>query len=337
MDPDQGDGETSTKWNPSVANTYSPQGRLGHIDRLVMDSKSYFGESNRENLKSSGVTMNFHTSLITFDGTRHNWKDLVSPVETVLARKASPKVNVLSGDRHVLSEITALEVFLYQSYIGLLGVHWKRHITQFSKNNQAAAQRFLSFIAECISAVWTGAISAFRRPQTLRKRALRVLNISELHFQAVLNGLRSEAKWVMTLEDDGLLSARSPLSSALDFILESGPPEVSTFFDISDSFSFEQLGVEQIVATSDHVRLGSTGQNVVKARVPFTNTLCATVMSRAFALKWAAYLEKNLSSKVLRLIPIDWHLNRFILRASKGEPSAYFHFDPGIIRQGSIG
>ena len=77
-------------------------------------------------------------------------------------------------------------------------------------------------------------------------------------------------------------------------------------------------------------------QEVIMARVPFTNTVCATVMSRAFALKWGAYVEKSLSTKVIRLIPIDWLLNRFILKESKTQPSKYHHFDPGLIRQGSL-
>ena len=316
---------------------FTPKRGLSLVSDGVALASSLVEKMNRENPKGSGVTVNFHTSLITYEGTRHNWKNLVGPVERVLAKKGSPKVNVLSGDEHVLSEITSLEAFLYQSYIGLLTAHWKRHISRSSDTNQAASQEFFGFIADCLASVWSNVGLALRSPHKLRKRALRVINISELHFQAVLNGLNSDAKWVMTLEDDGVLPARASLGIALDFILETCSPEDSAFFDISDSFSFEQLGVEQIVAASDHLPLGATQQNVVKASVPFTNTVCATVISRAFALKWAAYLEKNLSLKVFRLIPIDWHLNRFILKASKGEPSAYFHFDPGIIRQGSIG
>jgi len=59
-------------------------------------------------------------------------------------------------------------------------------------------------------------------------------------------------------------------------------------------------------------------------------------MSRKLALKWLAYLEGSLSSPIVRLIPIDWHLNRFILRQTKLDDTAYFHFDPGLIKQGSL-
>ena len=282
------------------------------------------------------MTLNFYASLITFEGTHHNWKKLVLPVNRELKKKSSQKVEVVSGDRYALSEISSLEVFLCQCFVAVLTARWKRLITRSLEKNKSASRDYFDYLVEVLSGVQTNAFSALLRPQKLRKRALRVLNISELHRQAISSGLQSRANWLITLEDDGLLIPRAPLGAAFDFILQSVPSGDLAVFDISDSFSFEQLGVEHIVMASDRVPLGATGQEVVKARVPFTNTLCATVMSRAFALKWGAYVEQSLSKRVVRLIPIDWLLNQFILKEFRQKPLLYFHFDPGLIRQGSI-
>ena len=286
--------------------------------------------------KGVALTLNFYASLITFEGTRHNWKKLLLPVNRELKKKNSQMVNVVSGDRHALSEISSLEVFLYQCFVAVLTVRWKRLITRSLEKNKSARRDYFDCLVEVLSGIRSNAFSALRQPQKFRKRALRVLNISELHRQAISSGLESRANWLITLEDDGLLIAGAPLGAAFDFILQSVPSGDLAVFDISDSFTFEQLGVEHIVVASDRVPLGATGQEVVKARVPFTNTLCATVMSRAFAIKWGAYVEQSLSTKVIRLIPIDWLLNRFILKEFREKPLDYFHFDPGLIRQGSI-
>lgn len=280
--------------------------------------------------------LDFYTSLITFEGSRYDWRDLVATLDTTLEERTDFPVAVVSGDHHEISEIGPLEVLIYEAAIALLIVRWERHLRRGSTVRATPIRRACTVGRFSPAPLVRGLLRAWPERKTLRKRATRILNISELHRRAVAQGLASNARWVMTLEDDGYLSAKSPIKLALDLIAQSFPASGSTFIDISDSFSFSELGVENIVASSDRCRLGQTSQQVVRARVPFTNTMCATIMSRQLALKWLAYLEDTLASPVLRLIPIDWHLNRFILRQANPDDTSYFHFDPGLIRQRSI-
>ena len=286
------------------------------------------------NNEEADALHNFYTSLITFEGTRYDWQKLVLPVNAVLEKKQSPNALIVSGDQHSLSEISGLEVVAHQFYMPFLIAKWVRHMGGADKNKAVGLRGLKYWWKFCHRAA--RAVLGSRQQKMLKRQALRALNISASHLQGFSAGVQSNARFVVTLEDDGLLALETTLETALDFILESCSPGAEAFFDISESFSFEQLGADHIVAESERFRLGQTDQTVVKVRIPFPNTLCATVMSRELVKSWCAYLKKSLASKVVRLTPIDWLLNRFILSQDFPPQSAFFHFDPGVVRQLSL-
>jgi hypothetical protein len=280
--------------------------------------------------------MNFYTSLITFEGTRYDWKKLVGPVDLFLEKEGSPKVAVVSGDSYAQSELSALEVLAYQLYIPFLTASWNRHLRPEVVSKNRVPQDLLRDFVDYLSHLRARVMFSMRHQKKLRSQVLRYINISSSHLRASSSGLQSKAAWVITLEDDGHLTDEAALGSALASISASFSPEDVLFFDISDSFSFAQLGVEHIVAASDRRWLGLSGHEVVRASIPFTNTMCATVMSREFVVRWSSYLEECLSKKVIRLIPVDWLLNRFILKEKRLQQAAFYHFVPGVVKQLSM-
>jgi hypothetical protein len=171
-----------------------------------------------------------------------------------------------------------------------------------------------------------------------QKALIRLRNISLGHLQLWNQALDSNADWVLILEDDAtpldLGNLARDLVGVVDHLSEDGDLGRKVYCDISLSFSTAQLGINisstQSFATGD--------QLLFSAPSPFTNTLCAVLMSRAFTDDLAKAISQYMNSPQTGYLPIDWLVNRHFLRARKGKVSIgkFFKLQPGLYVQGSL-
>jgi hypothetical protein len=152
--------------------------------------------------------------------------------------------------------------------------------------------------------------------------------------RAVLNGqvlmlkefLGSQSETALLLEDD--FYSQSDLHEIVNHILEQIPDENSFGVEVSDSFSFQELGIEP-----DHlertVNIGLTSLFLVYPGS--SNTTCAAIYSRPGASLILHELERFRSRALFKSVPVDLLIS-FIYLRKKHELTSY-HLVPGPVKQ----
>jgi hypothetical protein len=160
---------------------------------------------------------------------------------------------------------------------------------------------------------------------------VRLLNIDLSHLRVYKEALDSGCESIVVIEDDArALDPETVSLTLLDLIRRNTCGEAS-FINLSESISKEALGVVGILGDSDPDQ-----PSVTTCSRPVTNTVCANLFNREFVLE----LFRDMMNRGLTpVIPIDWRVNRFIMRAWKmgflnGHTCTWV--EPGVFIQGSM-
>ena len=145
--------------------------------------------------------------------------------------------------------------------------------------------------------------------------------------------MASKADWILVVEDDGKAGRAQLVAEKISALIAAlDDKEVDIFVNLSESIDHSELGVQEILARAKESFILSDGAKVVQVTPPISNTVCANLYSRRFAIRFAEAIE---SQGILPSIPIDWRLNRVIME-SVGNDIKSFWVIPGIFIQGSM-
>ena len=162
----------------------------------------------------------------------------------------------------------------------------------------------------------------------------RLHNISESHYELMQRAFLSKCDLAIILEDDSIESPSFPISTLVETLTEIFSGDYPNILSISESFSFRQLGISNLITGS--VPINGSIRNIFYFRYPVTNTVCAMVYTKAslnILIQGLAVLRAH------PLIPIDHKLNFILSDNVKREvisKNFLAHLSPGVLVQGSI-
>lgn len=235
------------------------------------------------------------------------------------------------GDVHLIDLALAplYEQALHRSWQAYLNF---KTIPKLNKNN-------LRIVINCLNYYLKLRKKHFRFSE--KQKYARLLNINRGYLNLLEEFAQSDLKWGLIFEDDaGIKSSESlfcALTQVINFVEQSNHPKV--FVDVSESFSFEQLGVEHLVEQVDLELFPANilGNRLVATKRPFTNTTCAVLYSQEMASTVLKIVKRYSNSPGKRIIPIDWSFNMALLDLEyQGIEVKSFHLDPGIFSQQSL-
>ena len=245
--------------------------------------------------------------------------------------------SIIEENPYSAKDVALIDLILARLYEPLLHRNWSSYlanekIRRFNKNNLRIAFDSLHYYKMLFK-------SDFRTAERIRYS--RILNINSGYTNLLNDFLSSGKIFGLIFEDDAFFETSSELINEIFKLLKHAASlNIKSFFiDISDSFTFEELGVEHLVETNVHEEKFETffGSTIRKASVPFSNTTCAVIYNREMAL----HLHKgvrNLSTKRgKRITPMDWSFNLVLMDMAKANiPLQCFHLDPGMFTQSSL-
>ena len=175
--------------------------------------------------------------------------------------------------------------------------------------------------------------SSFTR-KAQERRLVRLANIELSHLALLREGLGAHSDWVLILEDDAVAHDPQEFARVLDAHLrvweDSPQPK---FVNLSESFTLEKLGVEELVSV---VSEWDSRSRILQSTRPFTNTVCAILYRRAFLEDFLVALD---SIPLKPIVPIDWKVNEAIMRLHherKLQAGDCYTVTPGVILQTSM-
>lgn len=274
------------------------------------------------------------TYLITHAGSKFDVEPLLQNFSKSQAFSKNDAVIRISEDKFALHQVNFLDIVCSEVMMPFVTLRW------FLRQNS----NFMYRLAHCrfaLKQVLRGALSVIQalvsknKCRRLKLKNLRLLNISTAHMRALTQGSTSDTDFLCILEDDGMLSDVAGLTKVINWIESCLDPSQPTLVDLSDSFTFSELGLEphdltEILDLPEHL------QKVFQTSRPTTNTCAAVVYSRAATSAFKEFLGHAMVNKLTRSVPIDWQLNRFIMAESRSYGLKTFHVTPGLIKQGSL-
>jgi hypothetical protein len=172
-----------------------------------------------------------------------------------------------------------------------------------------------------------------------RIRYSRILNINAGHKTLLQDFLKSTAQVGLIFEDDASFEVTTELIKVV-FDLGRFAQSIESeayYIDLSESFTFVELGVQDLVIRSKSPGRVFLGSQLVATTKPFTNCACAVLYSRPMAEALCAALERYSHIPGKRLIPVDWSFNLFLLESINSKLRIKcFHLDPGLFPQQSL-
>jgi hypothetical protein len=114
--------------------------------------------------------------------------------------------------------------------------------------------------------------------------------------------------------------------------MKSDLSDFDLFINLSDSLSYKQLGVSEIVIES---KLNSKSPDFWITTKTFHNTTAANLYNRRFISRFNSEFVEEINWCLKRAIPIDWILNHLVLQ-DVGSDIKSIHMTKPIFRQLSI-
>ena len=256
-----------------------------------------------------------------------------------IGKQLSFDVSSFISDENTYSveDVTLVDLLLAKVYEPLLRRSWLCYLTntkirRFNRNNLRIAIGCFRYYLHLFN-------SEFRNSERIRYS--RILNINAGYMCLLDNFLISDNEFGLIFEDDASFIPSSELVNEIfKLIAHADSLEYKTFFiDVSDSFSFKELGVEHLIENEigSEARQNFYGSTIRKTSKPFSNTTCAVVYNREMALYLLQGITKLSLSKGKRITPMDWSLNLLLLNVAEVKTSVQsFHLDPGIFPQSSL-
>jgi len=164
----------------------------------------------------------------------------------------------------------------------------------------------------------------------------RLLNIELAHLSLMQAALDGGTPWTLIIEDDAVCDEVDSLASNLDRIMALPASTRPWLINLSCSFTPSELGTEHLLQAAPFTWQGDTARNVLVARRPVTNTVCANLYSPDFL---PMLLDRWRALPLVPVIPIDWKLNRILMdmhRTGEFAAGRCWTVEPGPLVQGSL-
>ncbi len=162
----------------------------------------------------------------------------------------------------------------------------------------------------------------------------RLINIELSHLDLFDAGLASSAPWILILEDDAMSDNIADCVNGITGLMSARCD--AGFVNLSHSFSLQELGVGHLLEHSTIPWQGEVDRQVLVAKQPVTNTVCA-VMYRSDFLH--SLVETIRALPFYPVVPIDWRVNHALMvmvdKGIAGSGTAWF-IEPGPIDQMSM-
>lgn len=156
----------------------------------------------------------------------------------------------------------------------------------------------------------------------------RLINIDLSHQRVLTEGINSEARGLVVLEDDALMPDKEMAQEFARILIMSLDANVD-FINLSQSIPASELGIEAILARAKKIDSGQL-VSTIELDAPITNTVCANFYSNSFAKKFQQLISLP---NLVPVKPIDWRLNEVML--ANPETRTWW-VQPGIFVQGSM-
>ena len=291
--------------------------------------------SSRKEWMEALVRM-FSAHLITYPGTTYDWTDLKEKIDAQMQNRHCSTTVLHQENKYVIGDVGFLDVLAFHLYRPLIGFRWRRFLSNKSPiplNVMGFAKDSLGLIRAIVRLLRvispTGMMAS-------RMDYLRSINISASHLAAWREAIATDCEWALVFEDDGHLESAEDLEATFDLLERQDSRGCKVLVNLSVSFRFPTLGVEEIIRSSTVETYSGKSQEVIFTSTPFTNTLCAVALSRPLLEVLVPFAERAALSRRFRGIAIDFQLNRFLLERSEELDIRSIHLNPGIIQQGSI-
>jgi len=157
------------------------------------------------------------------------------------------------------------------------------------------------------------AVRSYRRRQDPQRAAAmlrRLVNIELAHLKVMEAAVASGCDWSLIVEDDAAAGDAFPgeLMRFVDAVSSEAQPQVVS---LSNSFAPRDLGIDHLLKRTTAV--AGLPWSLFQARLPVTNTVCATLYRTNFLRQ----LLRRLHAIDLRpVIPIDFKVNRALMAMS---------------------
>ena len=279
----------------------------------------------------------FSAHLITHPATTYDWNDLKEKVDVQMQNRHCTPIVLHQGNTHGIDDVGVLDVLAFHIYGPLIGFRWKRFLAKKTKRIPSTGVGFFEDFVELLSAFvrLTRVINPIEMMAS-RIACLRSINITASHIAAWREALEADCQWALVFEDDGHLDSVEDLSATLDLLERQEKTARRVLVNLSQSFRFSDLGVEEIIRSSTVETYSEKSLEVIFTNTPFTNTLCAVAFSRSLLEILVPFAESAALTRRFRCIAIDWQVNRLLLGRSAELDIRSVHLNPGIVRQGSI-
>jgi hypothetical protein len=238
---------------------------------------------------------------------------------------------------YAAKDVRIVDLLLVQVFQPLIARSWTAYLkgvrsSKIQRNNLRIALDSL---------IYSTKLCSFKFRAEQKKRYSRILNINNGHMQLLKGFIESSACVGVILEDDASFeTSKEFLSGLIDLVdFARAIPSSRYFLDLSESFTFTQLGADHLIekgadVSSTKLNLGST---ILRTTRAFTNTNCAVLYSREMAKILVRGIENYAAKSGKRVIPIDWIFNMVLLEVAGTEDAIEcFHLDPGLFNQQSL-
>jgi hypothetical protein len=166
-----------------------------------------------------------------------------------------------------------------------------------------------------------------------QRKLERLANIDLSHLRVLDQGIASGADWILVIEDDATYKDIQGVAEKIQTVISYlGDGERDLFVNFSKSIDTGELRVDRIIVNSQEALLLKDGTSLLNVSPPISNTVCANMYSRVFAIKFAEFIR---AEGTVPSIPIDWRLNKHILAAGQSSIECFWLL-PGPFVQGSM-
>ena len=166
-----------------------------------------------------------------------------------------------------------------------------------------------------------------------KKSFVRHQNISLSHLSVFSDSMQNNCDWALILEDDVCDETfDSQVLKVFEYIKENDFSQCDLFINLSESLTYKQLGVSEIVKES---KLNDTNPDFWMTTKTFHNTTAANLYNKRFIMRFNSDFQQEIHWCIRRAIPFDWILNYLVLQ-DVGKDIRSIHMTKPIFRQLSI-
>ena len=291
--------------------------------------------------QEQAASLGLQLGLLTHRKSRYSKQPSIQLFEEVSStgKLIGVDVSIFISEDDLFSpkDVGWIDLLLVKFFELRLNKEWASYIV--NKKIRKLRRNDIKVLLACLSYYRSLLQPSFRFKEKVRYS--RILNITAGHQSLLQDFLNTRKSCCLILEDDaGFTPSLGGEMVAAIFELYEFAQTVKSeafFMDLSDSFTFRELGVENLVIRPESPGRVFLGSELLTTTKPFTNCTCAVLFSRPMAEKFCSALKRDSRIHGKRLIPIDWSLNLLLLENANANPRIEsFHLEPGLFLQQSL-